>query len=88
MGNDSEENSKLFWKEIKRGKKDEQAEEEIVRDVNGQILPAGLEVSRWTEYFEQLLNVKDGREVNINVVDMWMPVSGEFNDSNIDRGTK
>ena len=32
----------------------------MVKDVNGQILRDGVEVSwRWAEYFEQVLNVKD-----------------------------
>ena len=38
-------------------------------DVNGQILPEGMDVRRrWAEYFEQVLNVADVREANINVV--------------------
>ena len=37
--------------------------------MNGQILPDVVEVrKRWTEYFEQVLNVADVREANINVV--------------------
>ena len=40
----------MFWKEMRKG---EQAREEIVKDVNGQILRDGVEVrSRWAEYFE------------------------------------
>ena len=50
-------------------KKGEQAKEEMVKDVNGQILRDGVEVRRrWAEYFEQVLNVTDVREANINVV--------------------
>ena len=31
------------------------------------------------EYFEQVLNVADGREVNINVVGNWrIPLLGDF----------
>ena len=37
LGNDSEGNKKLFWKEEKRVRKGEQAREEMVQDVNGQI---------------------------------------------------
>ena len=52
----------------------------MVKDgnVNGQILRDGVEVRRrWTEYFEQVLNVADVREANINVVGNWrMPVLG------------
>ena len=50
-------------------RKGEQAREEMVKDVNGQILRDGVEVRRrWAEYFEQVLNVADFREANINVV--------------------
>ena len=56
-------------KEVKRVRKGEQAREEMVKDVNGQILRDGVEVRRrWAEYFEQVLNVADAREANINVV--------------------
>ena len=44
----------------------------MVKDVNGQILGDGVEVRRWAEYFEQVLNVADVREANINVVDNWL----------------
>ena len=50
-------------------RKGEQAREEMVKDVNGQILRDGVEVRRrWEEYFEQVLNVTDVREANINVL--------------------
>ena len=54
-----------------------QARDEMVMDVTGQnIMLDGVEVRRrWTEYFEQVLNVADVREANINVVGNWrMPV--------------
>ena len=58
LGNDFEGNKKMFWKEVKRVRKAEQARGEIVKDVNGQILRDGVEVRRrWAEYFEQVLNV-------------------------------
>ena len=81
MGNDFEGNKKTFWKEVKRVRKGEQAREEIVRDVNGQILRNGVEVRRrWAEYFEQVLNVADVSEANINVVGNWrMLVLGDLN---------
>ena len=60
MGNDFEGNKKMFWKEVKRVRKGEQAREVMVKDVNGQILLDGVEVRRrWAEYFEQALNVAD-----------------------------
>ena len=63
-------------------RKGEQAREEMVKDVNGQILRDGVEVrKRWAEYFEQVLNVADVREANINVVGNWrMPVLGDLNE--------
>ena len=36
----------MFWKEVKRVRKREQAREEMVKDVNGQILRDGVEVRR------------------------------------------
>ena len=82
LGNDFEGDKKLFWKEIKQVRKGEQAREEMVKDVNGQILHDGIEVRRrWAEYFEPFLNVADVREANINVVgNWWMPVLGDLNE--------
>ena len=73
----------MFWKEVKRVKKGEQAREEMVKDVNGQILRRyGAEVRRtWAEVFEQVLNVADVREANIIVIGNWrMPVLGDLNE--------
>ena len=40
----------MFWKEVKRVRKYEQARDEMVKDVNGQILLNDVEVSsRWAE---------------------------------------
>ena len=69
IGDDFEGNKMIFWKAVKRVRKGEQARDEMVKDVNGQILRDGVEVRRrWAEYFEQVLNVADVREANINVV--------------------
>ena len=80
FGNDFEGNKNRFRKEVKRVRKGEQARNEMVKDVNGQILRDGAEVrKRWAEYFEQVLNVADVREANINVVGNWqMPVLGDL----------
>ena len=85
LGNDFEGNKNMFWKEVKRVRKGEQAREEMVKDVNGQILRVGVEVRRrLTEYFEQVLNVADVRKANINVVGNWrMPVLGDLNEKAI-----
>ena len=82
LGNDFEGNKKLFWKEVKRLRKVEQARVEMVKDVNGQILRDGVDVRRrLAKYFEQVLNVTDVRDENINVVgNWWMPVLVDFNE--------
>ena len=82
LGNDFDGNHKLFWKEVKLVRKGEQARDEMVKDVNGQILRDGVEVKRrWAEYFEQVMNVADVRDSNINVVRNWrMPVLGDLNE--------
>ena len=81
MGNNFDGNKKIFWKEVKRAKKGEQARDEMVKDVNGQILRDVVEVRRrLAEYFEQVLNVADVREANINVVGNWRtPMLGDLN---------
>ena len=43
LGNVFEGNKKVFWKEVKRVRKGEQAREELVKDVNGQILRDNVE---------------------------------------------
>ena len=62
--------------------KGEQAREEMVKVVNGQIVRDGVEVRRrWAEYFNQVLDVADFREANINVVGNWqMPVLEDLNE--------
>ena len=80
MGNNFEGNKKIFWKNEKRVRIGDQASNEMVKDVNGQILRDGVEVRRrWAECFEQVLNVADVREANINVDGNWrMPVLVDF----------
>ena len=80
LENDFEGNKKLLWKEVNRVRKGEQAREEMVKDVIGQILRDGAAMrKRLAEYFEQVLNVADDREANINVVGNWrMPVLGDL----------
>ena len=43
LEDDSKVNKNMFWKEVKRVKKGEPADE-MVKDVNGQILRGGVEV--------------------------------------------
>ena len=67
----------MFWKEVKRVRKDEQAMDEMGNYVNYQILRDGVEVRRrWAECFEQVLNVADVREVNINVYSWQLADAG------------
>ena len=72
----------MFRREVKRVRKCEQAMDKIVKDVNGQILRVGVEVtSRWAEYFEQVLKGSDVREANINVFGNWrISVLGALNE--------
>ena len=46
LGNDFEGKKNMFWKDVKRVRKGEQAREETVMDVNGQILRDVVEVRR------------------------------------------
>ena len=62
----------MFWKEVKRVRKGEQAREEMVKDVISKILHDGVEArKRKAEYFEQVLYVANVREADINVVVNW-----------------
>ena len=75
----------MYWKMSKRVRKGEQARDEMVKVVNCQILWDGVAVrKRWAEYIEQVMNVKDARKRNINVVsDRRMPVLTGLNESAI-----
>ena len=54
LGNHFKGKKKVFWKEVKRVKKGEQARDEMVKDVNSQILRDGVEVRRrWAEYLSR-----------------------------------
>ena len=62
-----ERNRKMFWKEVKRMSCCESRSEERVKGRNGEGLEDEESVrNRWAEYFEDLLNVNDGREMNEN----------------------
>ena len=54
MENDFDGNKNVFWKEVKRVKKCEQARDEMVMDVNIKILSDGVVMRRWAEYFSQM----------------------------------
>ena len=58
--------------------------EEAVKDVNGQLLRGNEARKRWTEYFEELLNVQEDREADIVAVGgVQVPVMGEENEREI-----
>ena len=55
FGNDLEGNKKMVWKEVKGVRKGDQARDEIIKDVNGQISQDCVAVRRrCAEYFEQV----------------------------------
>ena len=59
-------NKKLFWKDVNGVRKKEEGMEVKVNDANGVIMVEEEKVQRrWTEYFERLLNVDEGREAGI-----------------------
>ena len=64
-------NKKMFWKDVNMEmKKDDQMDTKI-KDADGNILSEENAVrNRWKEYFEELLNVDDGREVEMNEVQL------------------
>ena len=83
-----EDNKKMFWKEVKRVRKVGEREERV-KDVSGNVLVEKAAVSeRWAGYFDALLNVKDDRKANVVAVggEGGMPVFGELNDEEIDKG--
>ena len=58
--------------------------EETVKDVNGRLLRGNEARKRWTEYFEELLNVQEDREADIVAVGgVQVPVMGEENEREI-----
>ena len=62
-----QENKKLFWKGVNRVRKPKEQMSMRVKDANGQMLNSEEEVrQRWSEYFEELLNVEDESEAVIS----------------------
>ena len=76
-----EENKKKFWKEMRRVRKGGSRTEETVKDVIGRLLRGNEARKRWTEYFEELLNVQEDRDADIVAVGgVQVPVMGEENE--------
>ena len=73
-----EENKKKFWKAVRKGGS---RTEEIVKDVNGRLLRGSEARKRWAEYFWDLLNIQEDREVDVVAVGgVQLPVIGEENE--------
>ena len=65
-------NKKLFWKEVNGVRKNKESVEVNLKDANWTILvEEEKEVQRrWTEYFEQLLNIDERKEAEISTLGM------------------
>ena len=77
----------MFLKEVKRVQKGEQGEEMRVKDRDRNMLIEGKAARRrWSEYFEELLNVQDGVQANVVAVgsDRKMLVFGRLNDRGVE----
>ena len=84
IGENFEQNKKMFWKEVKRLRKGESGREETVKDASGNLLKGDAARVRWAEYFESLLNVEDEREARIcAVAGVNVPVMGEENEREV-----
>ena len=79
-----EENTKKFWKEVRRVRKGGLRMEETVKDVNVRLLRGNEARKRWAEYFEELLNVQEDREADIVAVGgVQVSVMGKENEREI-----
>ena len=81
---DFERNKKMFWKEVKRERKENVGRAVGINDSDGVKLVNEVEVNRrWAGYFEGLLNVVDDREAVIVGVGNGrrMPVCERCNDN-------
>ncbi|XP_071541971.1 uncharacterized protein RpL30 isoform X1 [Panulirus ornatus] len=59
------ENKKMFWKEVNKVRKTREQMGTSVKGANGEVITSSGDVRRWSEYFECLLNVFDGRVADI-----------------------
>lgn len=83
-----ESNKKMFWKEMKKVRKENESMEARVKDVNGNVLcDEECVKERWKEHFDRLLNEVDDREANVVAIGNGrrMPVVGDLNDRSISR---
>ena len=63
------ENKKKFWREVNRVTKTKEQLEMRVKNERGEVVTEKDEVLRvWTNYFDRLLNVDDGREADLTGV--------------------
>ena len=69
MSRNFRENKKLFWSDLNRKRNAREQMTMKVRDVDGNMLTERAVVQqRWSEYFEGLLNVDDGRRAQLSEV--------------------
>ena len=65
------ENKKMFWKDVNMERKMDDQMDTRIKDADGNILTEENAVrNRWREYFDRLLNVDDGREVEMNEIEL------------------
>lgn len=69
MSENFSENKKLFWKKVNEVRKPREKMEVRINDEDGRQLTGEEEViCRWSEYFEELLNVNEEREVQLTTL--------------------
>ena len=63
------ENKKMFWSQVNANRKTKEQMDMRIKDMDGNVLTEQKAVKdRWSEYFEQLLNVDDGRAAELTDV--------------------
>ena len=68
VSEDFKENKKLFWRQVNEVRKPRERLESRINDRRGKQLTEEAEVAdRWKEYFKELLNVSENREVELSV---------------------
>ena len=66
---DFKENKKLFWRQVNEVRKPKEKMESRINDRNGcQLTEEGEVANRWKEYFDELLNVREDRRVEISTL--------------------
>ena len=88
------ENKKLFWGGVNRERKTREQMDMRIKDADGNVVSEGRVVmDRWSEYFNQLLNVEDGRiaeltDPRVYGVDQNMRIQMEVNVEDVRKAVK